>query len=121
MKNLKCVLLLTLVLVLLFSSNAFAAQIDPDGINWTTPNPTVRVINGVATCEARLLFAGKSIDATLELKQGSTVIDSWNDTGYGYLLLSGTANVTPGVTYTLTVYGTVNNSSITPASITFTP
>ncbi len=79
------------------------------------------VNNGVASCKARISFAGSHIEATLELTQGSTVVGSWSDTGEGYLLLAGTANVTPGVTYVLTVYGTVDGNAFSPASITVTP
>jgi len=55
------------------------------------------------------------------LKQGSTVIASWSDTGTGILTLSGTATVVSGITYTLTVSGTINGVPFAPASITKTP
>ena len=121
MKKTKRISLIVLALMLLFSSSAFAAQVFPDGVNAQAPSPTMDVKNGIATCSVRLLYAGKSIDATLELKQGSTVVASWHDTGTGYLLISGTANVASGVTYTLTVSGTVNGVAFTPSSITVTP
>ena len=113
--------MIVIAFVLLLSSIAFAAQESEELSRYTTPQPTMAVINGVATCKARLMFPGKDIEATLELTQGSTTIGSWSDTGYGYLLLSGTANVTPGVTYTLTVYATVDGTPLSPASITVTP
>lgn len=113
--------LIVLVFVLILSSIAFAAQASEGQTRYTAPLPTMDVSNGVASCKARLVFPGKDIDATLELKQGESIVDSWSDDGYGYLILSGTANVTSGVTYTLTVYGTVDGTPFTPASINVTP
>ena len=55
------------------------------------------------------------------IKQGSTVIASWSDAANHEVTLSGTATVTSGVTYTLTVYGTIDGVAFTPASITKTP
>ena len=83
--------------------------------------PTMSIINGTATCKAKLVFPGKTINATLELKQGGVVVDSWSNVGYGYLILSGSTNVTSGLTYTLTVYGTVDGVDLIPASINVTP
>ena len=115
------ILAIAFALVLLFSSVVFATQDDQTDMRAGVQYPTMSVINGVATCKARLVFSGKTIDATLELTQGSTVVASWSDTGYGYLILSGTTNVTTGVTYTLTVYGTVDNVPFNPVSIDVTP
>ena len=117
----KRVVLIAVALVLLLSSMAFATKMPEAPTRDTVPEPTMVVSNGVATCKVRLLFPGKDIDATLELTQGGTPVASWSDEGYGYLMLSGTTNVTSGVTYTLTVYGTVDGVSFTPASITVTP
>jgi hypothetical protein len=121
MKRNRRIVMIVIAFVLLLSSIAFAAQESEEISRYTTPQPTMAVINGVATCKARLMFPGKDIEATLELTQGSTTIGSWSDTGYGYLLLSGTANVTPGVTYTLPVHVTVDDTPLSPASITVTP
>ena len=121
MKKTKRILMLLLALVLLFSSSAFAAQVITDNVNYTPVRPTVTISGSTALCSVRLYAAGKAIDATLELTQGSTVVASWHDTGTGYLFISGTVDVTSGVTYTLTVSGTVNGVAFTPSSITVTP
>ena len=98
----------------------YAACILGDAIN-ATPKPKMTVVGNTATCSVTLSAPGKAIDATLELKQGSTVIASWSDNDIGLLTLSGTATVVSGITYTLTVYGTIDNVAFVPASITKTP
>ena len=111
---------LVIVLAFLIAGTVYAAYIPGDEIN-ATPKPKMTVIGSTATCSVTLSAPGKVIDATLELKQGSTVIASWSDTATGLLTLSGTATVVSGVTYTLTVYGTIDNVAFVPASITKTP
>ena len=85
------------------------------------PNPTVTISGSTANCKVKLRYPGQAIDATLELTHGSNVIASWSGNATGSLTLSGNATVQTGLTYTLTVSGTVNSNSVTPASITFTP
>lgn len=121
MKKKILITIIALLLVFLFTVSAFATQAMTGNVRFNPAQPTVSINGNKAKCSARLNSPGAIINATLELKQGSTVIASWSDTGIGYLLLSGTANVTPGVTYTLTVSGTVNGVAFTPASITVTP
>ena len=108
------------VLAFLLAGVVHAAYVPGDEIN-ATPRPKMTIIGSTATCSVRLTASGQTIDATLELTQGSTVIASWSDTGTGVLTLSGTATVVSGLTYTLTVSGTINNVPFTPASITVTP
>jgi hypothetical protein len=48
------------------------------------------------------------ISATMTLKQGTRVIDEWEDSGYGVLAMEGIAEVTRRKTYTLRVDATVN-------------
>lgn len=110
-----------MIVSVLFSRSVFAAHVPPDELNYNAPMPTMRVVGSTATCKVTLRAAGQSIDATLELKQGNTVIASWSGIGSGILTLSGTATVVSGVTYTLTVSGTIDGVAFTPASITKTP
>jgi len=112
---------LTVILVIaLFTGSVFAAYIPGESIN-ATPRPRMTVVGSTATCMVNLSAPGQFIDATLELKQGSTVVASWSGTGTGTLTLSGTATVVNGFTYTLTVSGTINGVAFAPASITKTP
>ena len=113
-----------LVLLALFASIvsvADAAYIPPDNVEDIIYSPRMTIAGNTATCSVKINAAGKEIDATLELKQGSTVIESWSDTATGSLTLSGTATVTSGVTYTLTISGTIDGVAFTPKSITRTP
>ena len=120
MRHLKRIMPILLVLVLLFTVCAHAAYVPGDEIQ-AVPKPRMTVNGNIATCSVKLLSPGKTIDATLELKQGSTVIASWSGSQTGTLTLSGTATVTSGVTYTLTVSGTIDGVAFTPESITKTP
>lgn len=52
-----------------------------------------------------------SISATLTLYQGSTQIDSWSDSGSFSVPVSGSCNVTSGLTYRLKLSWSVNGVS----------
>ena len=116
------IMAIILIMIALFSIAAHAAVPKPvDEINFLTPKPTMTFNNGTATCKVTLRSPGKSIDATLELWQGSTFIASWSDSNTSSLTLSGNATVTSGLPYTLTVSGTINGIAFTPVSVTKTP
>lgn len=83
----------------------------------TTQNLDLTFEGTTAYCTATVTSWGKSIDATMVLKQGSTVIDSWSGTGTSVVVLEGEHTVTKGTTYTLEVSGTANG---TPFSATKT-
>ncbi len=120
-KKATAILLVLVVLATAFASVADAAYYPPDDVEYMVIKPRMFIVGSTATCSAKITAEGQYIDATLELKQGSTVIASWSDADTGELTLSGTATVTSGVTYTLTVYGTIDGVAFTPASITRTP
>lgn len=61
-----------------------------------------------ANCEAMIVSGSDNIRATMTLKQGNRVVDSWSGSGTGLVFLDGDCKVTKGVTYTLTVEGTRN-------------
>lgn len=71
-----------------------------------------------ANCEAMIISASDDIEATMTLKQGSRVIDSWSGSGTGIVFLDGDCSVTKGVTYTLTVEGTRNGVAFEATPIT---
>ena len=119
MKKAKIIIPIVLVLVLLCSSIAFAAtplKSEPKSAGM----PTLFVVGNTAYCSAKITFSGQSIDATLELWQGNTLIASWSNTGTGSVTVSGNATIVRGLTYTLTVSGTANNVPFTPQPITKT-
>jgi len=83
-----------------------------------TPDIT---FNGVqAECSVRITAnnASDKIEATMELWQGTTFIDSWNGSGQWTLKLKGTADVIKNETYTLIIDYTVNGIVQTQATFT---
>ena len=99
-----------MILAMLFTCTVYAYE---TGIK-AAPKLSMSVTGSTATCTAKITASGKTINATLTLKQGSTVIASWSGTGTGILTLSGTATVVSGLTYTLTVSGTIDGVAFTP-------
>lgn len=73
-----------------------------------------------ANCEAIITSGSDEIQATMTLKQGNRVIDSWSGSGMNTVLLNGNCNVIKGVTYTLTVEGTRNGVAFQATPITKT-
>ena len=93
-------LMLAIVLIVSISISANAAaprflSIYP-GLTFdgTTANCSVRIIGSTTNDE---------IDATIKLWRGSTCLRTWRVSDDGYLFWSGTATVTKGKTYDLTV------------------
>ena len=75
-----------------------------------------------ADCMVRIT-ADKMSDkvvGTMELWQGTTMIDSWDGTGMYTLRLNGTAKVDKNKTYTLRVEYSVNGVTQTPIQISKT-
>ena len=82
--------------------------------------PTLTFNGTTANCKVIITSVGNDIDATMELWNGSNLVDSWSDEGTSTLTINGTCRVTKGVTYTLKVYGTADGQSFssTPLSKT---
>ena len=80
---------------------------------------TLTFSGATATCRSTITGVG-TIDATMELWYGGTLIDSWSDTGSNRLTLTGSHSVVSGQTYTLTVNGTVDGIAFNEASISKT-
>lgn len=72
--------------------------------------PNLKIDGTTAYCavEYRSGNRNDTISVTLTLKQGSTTIDSWSDSGKGLVLISETATVQRGKTYDLVMNATVN-------------
>ena len=121
MKRMLKAVVMLLLIAMVFASTIYALDANLNGNRIKLPDPTVTLYGSTASCKVKLKYPGQTIDATLELTQGSNVIASWSGNATGSLTLSGNATVQTGVTYTLTVSGTLNSNSATPASITFTP
>lgn len=93
------------VMILVFVLCVPASAVD---VRSTTRSLALEFEGTTAYCEATVTSPGKTIDVTMALKEGNTVIDSWSDSGTSYVTLEGKCTVTKGVTYTLEVSGTAN-------------
>lgn len=81
--------------------------------------PTLTIRGTEATCSAS--YSGRrsdSISITLALKQGSTTIISWSDSGTQYVNIDKTYSVAAGKTYTLVMTVTVNGVRQPSISVT---
>ena len=78
-----------------------------------TYEPTLRINGTTAYCGVDYHSGNSnvSISVTLTLKQGNTTIDSWSDSGKGFVIISETATVQKGKTYDLVMNATVNGES----------
>lgn len=83
-------------------------------------SPSLSFSGTTATCKLSVISAGSTIDCTLTLYEGDTIIQSWSGSNTGYLLLSGSTTVQHGHTYTLSGSGSVNGSPITISPVTRT-
>lgn len=72
-----------------------------------------------ATCAVFVLSdkGTDKIDVTMKLCQSNTVINTWNETGYGIIDCSKTAKVSKGKTYKLIVEIEINGTASKPITI----
>lgn len=105
------------VLALVFMMCVSAYAIEPRA---TTVSPTLSFSGTTANCKVIITSYGDDIEATMELWNGNTLVDSWSDEGTTVLTITGSCRVTKGVTYTLKVSGNAGNNafSSTPLSKT---
>ena len=120
MKRVKIVILVLQLLVLLFSASAFASNSNPSAEINSIGYPQY-VLNGDELSFNATISEPGRIVATLVLSRGGVVLSTWIKTGYSFVKISGSYNVTSGNTYTLTLSGTVNGIEFNPTSVTVTP
>lgn len=84
--------------------------------------PDITFSGTEADCTVRITANSISdkVVGTMELWQGTTMIDSWNGSGIYTLKLNGTAKVNKNKTYTLKVEYSVNGVTQTPVKISKT-
>lgn len=84
--------------------------------------PDIEFNGTTATCTVRIMGDRTTdrITATMELWQGSTLIDDWSASGSGILKIDETATVSKNKTYTLTVEYTINGVNQMPVSLSRT-
>ena len=119
MKKISTILAVVMLLVVLFTAGAFAKDESRD-VTRDAGRPTMTVTGASVQCTAKVTFWNQSIDATLELYQGSTLVAWWTKTGTGLVSFSEPAPFISGLSYTLTISGTANGIAFTPQSITQT-
>jgi len=110
-------LLLAIVLILGLATTAYATS--PRQLNIM---PEITFSGTTANCAVAVTgnFATDDIDVVIKLWRGSTCIRTWYDSGEGYVFWDGTATVSKGKTYTLTVDVTINNVSKPRVSVSGT-
>ena len=108
---------LFLVLTMLLSAAVFAADTRASDYR-----PVLTFSGSTATCSVDIYGASSSDEIEIEVKlyMGTTLIESWNDSGYGALEFEETCTVTRRKTYKLTVVATINGEEQSPVSVTAT-
>ncbi len=119
MKRTKRIVALVVVGIMLFSVMAFAMQED-EIESRSVGKPSMTTAGSTVYCAARVSFFGKSIDATMELYRGTTLVAWWTKSGTGIVSFDEPAPFISGMSYTLTVSGTVDGVAFTPQSTTQT-
>lgn len=102
----KLAALTVLCIFLLSCTTAYAAE-----SRAVAARPSLSFDGTTANCEVVVTSYG-DIDITLSLWQGSTLIDSWSDSGFGMVSMSESCSVTKGKTYKLTVSGTAGGQTV---------
>ena len=119
MIKVKRIIPIVIALVVLLGSVVFAGFENNKQQRGVDP-PSFSVNGNTVTCMASARYFGKSINATLELYRGNTLVAWWTDSGTGSVTFSEPAPFISGMTYTLTISGTANGIAFTPQSTTQT-
>ena len=98
MKKRMVVLLLVMIMISGLCVNAMATE------RASQIKPKLSFSGKTANCSVTVVEAGK-LDVTLELWNGSEMVDSWSDSGTNYLNVSGSHAAVSGTTYTLIAHG----------------
>ena len=113
MKKRLVTVIMVLVMVIAQGMIASAAEVRTSQIV-----PTLSFSGTTANCKVSITQAGKKLEATLELWNGSTLVDSWTASASTRLVINETCTVVRGQTYTLKVSGTIGGEAFegTPVS-----
>ncbi len=111
------IICVVLVFVLVFTVFAYADSNEEKGVKASSK---LTFSNGNAICKTEITYAGQTIQATMKLYKGSTLIGTWSGQNVGKLTLTGSRAAISGQTYTLTITASVNGSPISVPSITKT-
>lgn len=105
---------IAVLLIVSLSLNTAAA------VRATSIIPSLSFSGTTANCKVVIVSSGNSINATLQLWHGNTLVKSWSGSGASRLIIRGTYNATSGQSYSLKAVGTVSGVSFTSTSITKT-
>lgn len=102
-------LLMALLLAMSFAVPSTLAT----GSRTVSGRPVLRISGTTAYCEADYVSTNSNakITVTLTLKQGSSAIDSWSNSGTGMVAISETCTVQAGKNYDLVLNATVNGKT----------
>lgn len=103
-----------LVIVLLFSSSAFAMNKAPRTSYFLSFSANT------ANCSASIIEKGKNISATMNLYESGSLVDTWSRSGSSSVTLSGSHTAKSGKTYKLVVNYTINGGSTQTVTTTKT-
>ena len=109
---------LFLALLVLLSVAAFAAD-----ARASTGRPTLTFSGVTATCAYSCEGASSRDEIEIDVylyMNGTTLVESWSDSGYGEIDFEETCTVTRRKTYKLTVVATINGEEQSPVSVTAT-
>lgn len=115
MRKVAALLVIAIIISVSFSVQAATSRTQPA---W----PEISFSGNTATCAVDIYgnAASDSLRATIKLTHDKTVVATWQATGTGYIYFSETAPATPGETYNLIVYLTINNTAYQPIYCTKT-
>lgn len=113
MKKQSISFLLTVLLVLSLTVPAIAAP------RAASTYPLLTIKDGIAYCQGKCNAGAPNdkVSLVLTLKQGSTVVDTWNAAGQGMASISETCPVKSGKTYTLVLVVKVNGKEVSNTSV----
>jgi hypothetical protein len=97
-------ILLTIVLISIIAGSSMVNA----AVSAITVTPTLTFSGTTAHCSVSIIEIGKNIEATLELWQGTTLVDSWSSSATSYLVISKNHSAISGLSYTLKVSGTID-------------
>ena len=109
----KRTILIALCLIMLLPIQAHAVE-QRAAVN----QPILSFSGTTALCEFDITDLGKSISVTMELWNGTTLVDSWTKNGTHSVFLSESCSVERNETYTLKIWGTSGGVNFGSVSVT---
>ena len=117
MKRQTFALLFVYPLILALTVSALAAEFRVEA-----NSPELSFDGNTATCTifCRSTYVTDKVEATLTLYQGKEYVDSWSDSGTGYVLISESCKVESGKSYRLVLEYSINGVLKKPVSTSAT-